>query len=426
MSRAITGGTVYHDGSFQDLEILIGDDGRIQEIAPSVEADERIDVDGGYVLPGAIDSHVHIRGPATSQKEDWWTGTRAAARGGVTTVIDHPSPQSPAIDRETFERKQAYADERALIDYGINAGVMEGWQPDELDALPVTGYGEVFLMGADGLELAGRDIGIDVDGSFFRQALDRLKEVGPVTIHAEDPDQNVDVALEGIRDFSRHAPPESEMAAVRSTLDVVNRPVHFVHLSHPDSVDQVAPTEHSFEYTLHHLFLSLEDAEDLGTAAKVKPPLRTEETRQALWDRLDAADLLVTDHAPHLPEEKDQALSEAPPGLPGLEMLYPLLLDAVIRGRVEIDRVVELLVDGPAAVYGLEDKGRIAVGNDADLMVTDMEPEQITTDHVESRAGWTPYEGMTGIFPRMTVSRGTLVYDGEGFGPRGHGRLVTE
>jgi len=410
-SVAVVNGRVLHAGASEpeDVEILI-EDGVVTRLAETLgkeSADEVIDADGATVLPGGIDAHVHFREPGATHKEDWGTGSRSAVAGGVTTVVDQPNTQPPTIDGGAFDEKRALAS-KSVTDYGINAGVTEDWKPEELFDRPVCAYGEVFMADSTG------EMGIDA--SLFETAVRRITNRGEVTtVHAEDSGEFVGVDLEthDTDVWSRHRPPEAEVEAVKKAVELTDEPIHFAHISHPRSVDIIKDTRHTCEVTPHHLVLSRDDLDRLGTYGKMNPPLRSEGARRELFDRLTdgTVDVVATDHAPHRASEKDAPVGGAPSGVPGVETVYPILLGLSFRGEVSLSRVVELIASEPARVFGFEDKGEIREGNDADLTFIKESFEEIRPEGLHSRCEWTPYEGFEAVFPRLTMRRGQVVYE---------------
>jgi dihydroorotase len=337
--------------------------------------------------------------------------------------VDQPNTSPPTVTGEAFDEKRALA-ENSLVDYGINAGVTEDWKPDELLDRPVAAYGEVFMTDSTG--------NMGIDASLFERAVRQLGGRGElVTVHAEDSDEFVDMDLDtdDADVWSRHRPPEAEIAAVERAVDVADESVHFAHVSHPRSVDIIDETPHTCEVTPHHLLLSRDNLDALGTHGKMNPPLRSEEARVRLFERLveGAVDCVATDHAPHTLEEKDTPVSDAPSGVPGVETLYPLLLALAFDGELKLPRVAELVAEAPARVFDFESKGAIREGNDADLVFVDETFEEVRAERLHSKCGWTPYEGFDAVFPHKVLRRSEVVYerdeDGERFA-EGGGKLV--
>jgi dihydroorotase len=426
------------DGRVRDVRI---DGETIHAVAPGLtpESDEEvIDADGDLLLPGAIDVHVHFREPGYAHKETWTTGSRSAAAGGVTTVVDQPNTDPATVTGETFDAKADLARE-SLVNWGINGGVTPDWDPDSLFARPLFALGEVFLADSTG------DMGIDAD--LFREAVERATEAGvTVTVHAEDADRFDESALadaetdEGVgREadadlWSAYRTPEAETAAVERAVAVAEdagASIHVAHTSTPEGVDIASEAGMTCEVTPHHLFLSRDDLADLGTFGRMNPPLRDERRREALWERVvdGTVEMVATDHAPHTHAEKETRLLDAPSGVPGVETMLPLLLERARQGEIEYERVRDLTAANPAEVFDLPAKGRVEAGADADLVLVDPDASRaIRGDDLHSNCGWTPFEGKRGVFPRLTMVGGQVVYedgtDGEQFADEAVGENV--
>ncbi|MEZ3144585.1 dihydroorotase [Halobaculum sp. MBLA0143] len=415
------------DGRTRDVRVT---DGEITAVAESLDADTGetvIDAAGRHLLPGAVDVHVHFREPGFSHKETWATGSRAAAAGGVTTVVDQPNTTPPTTTGAAFDEKAGLARE-SLVDYGVNGGVTADWDPESLFDRPVFALGEVFLADSTG------EMGIETE--LFEGALARASEAGvPVTVHAEDATQFESAALDEAGDgvgraapvdrWSRYRPAAAEVAAVETALAsaaTADSQVHVAHTSTPEAVDAVAAADRAAddrrvtcEVTPHHLLLSRDDGERLGTYGRMNPPLRSESRREALYERVrdGTVDVIATDHAPHTTTEKEATLAEAPSGVPGVETMLPLLLGEVTADRLSLERVRDLVAANPAEIFGLPRKGTVAPGTDADLVLVDLDAtEPVRGDRRHTDCGWTPFEGRTAVFPELTLVRGSVVYDG--------------
>ncbi len=378
----------------------------------AADGDERVvDATGKRLLPGMIDVHVHFREPGFSHKETWVTGSRSAAAGGVTTVVDQPNTDPPTVDGHAFDQKAAYA-EQSLVDYGINGGVTPDWVPGVLLRRPLFALGEVFLADSTG------DMGIDTDR--FADALARAAERDvPVTVHAEDASEFNHSARE--RDdadaWSAFRRARAEVVAVKRAVEIatdLEAVIHVAHASTPRAIDIAAEAGLTTEVTPHHMLLSRNDLPDLGTHGRMNPPLRREKRRQRVYERVadGTVDLIATDHAPHTAAEKDTGIWEAPSGVPGVETALPLLLAEVESGGLDFERVRDLTARNPARLFGLPDKGTVAEGNHADLVLVDAsESREIRATDLHTKCDWTPFEGWTGVFPEWTMVRGELVYD---------------
>ncbi|VUT27921.1 MAG: dihydroorotase [Candidatus Syntrophoarchaeum sp. GoM_oil] len=384
----------YIDGRLIDADIRI-EDGRIVEIKKDIQraADSLLDLKGLLLLPGAIDVHVHMRDGRQAHKEDWFTGTSAAAAGGVTTVIDQPNTDPPITTRKRLDERIKRASSMALVDFQINGGVDKPENFEELYEGGARAFGEIFQY--------------KFEPDSLKPILDKIHDLGAIaTIHAEkkscvdkNPDRPHNCEIEGIKDAL-----------------FINRGgrMHFCHISVPQGVDLIKSEGGgaTLEVTPHHLFLCDKDRKRLGGLGWMNPPLRSGADRKGLWERLDRIDIIASDHAPHTLEEK--LMENPPPGVPGVETLLPLMLYRVKKGDLTLNRLVKLVSVNPASIFGLDRSGKkgISVGGDADLIVVDMDDERaVKEDELHSKCGWTPYEGTIGIFPQMTLVRGEVVYE---------------
>lgn len=409
------------DGRVRDVRI---EGESIAEVGAGLETDGKtIDADGKLLLPGMIDAHIHFREPGFPHKETWETGSRSAAAGGVTTVFDQPNTDPATVDADGYERKAELA-RPSIVDYAINGGVTADWKPAEILAKPLGALGELFLADSTG------EMGIDADR--FEEAVERAAAADvPVTVHAEDAtrfDQSMTDRTDADA-WSAYRTPEAEIRAIEHACRVANdlgSSVHIAHTSTPEGADLAAEAGMTCEVTPHHLFLSRADLDELGTFGRMNPPLRSETRRESMFERLvdGEIDIVATDHAPHTAEEKDGSIWDAPSGVPGVETALPLLLEAARNGRISRERVRDVTAANVAEIFGLENKGRIEPGNDADLVLVD--PDDPTTIHGEalhSNSGWTPFEGRNGVFPELTMVRGTVVFRDGAF-PAAPGRNV--
>lgn len=372
--------------------------------------DHVIDAQGKLLLPGAIDVHVHFREPGYTWKESWATGSRSAAAGGVTTVIDQPNTEPPTITGASFTKKANHA-ASSLIDYGINGGITPDWQPDSLFQRPIFAIGEVFLADSTG------EMGIEMD--LFQTGIQRAAEANlPVTVHAEAEERfdHSAKASDAAMAWSKYRPPAAEITAIQKACEVATavseNQLHIAHTSTPEGVKQTIGKA-TCEATPHHLLLSRDDLEELGSFGRMNPPLRTEASRRELFRLLvdGTIDVVASDHAPHTRAEKETNIWDAPSGVPGVETMLPLLLSKAADGRIGYERIVEVTARNPATIFDLPLKGQIATGADADLIMVDPDTSQsICADNLHSKCDWTPFEGWDGIFPEWTAVRGEIVF----------------
>lgn len=380
-------------------------------------AGEEVDVTGLTVLPGVIDSQVHLREPGLDYKEDLATGTASAALGGVTAVCEMPNTNPSTTTAEALADKLARAKGRAWTDHAFFIGAA-GDNIDhlgELERLPGCAGIKVFMGSSTGSLLVedDRDIARVLAQGSRRVAVHcedeaRLRERKALVANGADP--------------VMHPEWRDAETALRATTRLLNlaraarRRVHVLHVTTAQEMDLLAAHKDlaTVEVTPQHLTLSAPDAyQRLGTFAQMNPPIRSEEHRLALWRALDQGivDVIGSDHAPHTREEKAKPYPQSPSGMTGVQTLVPIMLDHVAAGRLTLERFIDLTSAGPARIYGMAGKGRIAVGYDADFTVVDLAAQRkITNMWIASKCGWSPFDGqkVTG-WPIATIIRGNIV-----------------
>ncbi|PSQ26160.1 dihydroorotase [Halobacteriales archaeon QS_9_67_15] len=407
------------DGRRRDVRVsgetvaAVGDD------VDAREGERVVDATGKRLLPGMIDAHVHFREPGDSHKETWTTGSRSAAAGGVTTVVDQPNTSPPTVDGAAFDQKATLAAE-SLVDYGINGGVNGDWDPDSLFDRDCFALGEVFLADSTG------NMGIE-EPLFVNALAEADARDVTVTVHAEDASLfNISAQERDDADaWSAYRTARAEVAAVERACAVAaerDTQIHVAHTSTPEGIDAAEESGMTCEVTPHHMYLSRSDLRDLGTHGRMNPPLRREKRRQRVYDRVvdGTVDVVATDHAPHTAEEKDADIWDAPSGVPGVETALPLLLADARTGDLTYERVRNLTALNPAAVFDLPGKGRVAEGMDADLVLVDpSKTHPVRADRLHTSCDWTPFEGREAVFPELTLVRGTVVYERDDERPGG-------
>ncbi|MFA6391170.1 MAG: dihydroorotase [Patescibacteria group bacterium] len=391
-------------------------DGIISKIGKGAEG-EIIDCSGLVLLPGLIDGHVHFREPGAEHKEDWLTGSRAAVKGGVTTVLDMPNNNPPIIDEASLRLKRAKA-EKSVINYGFHIGATTG-NLDFINSAENIAAVKIYFGSSTGDLLV--DKMADVEKIF--EGSKRL-----FLVHAEDEAfiQEKNKEYSGTDDPMIHTKvraPEAAILAVKNILAIVERTkarVHFCHVSTAGELKLIKSAKAkglpvTCEVAPHHLFLNSSEYGKQGNWVKMNPPLRPESDRLALWRGLfdGTVDTIATDHAPHTREEKEQPYWQAPAGVPGVETMLPLLLNEVSKGRIDLKKVIQLTCENPARIFKIKHKGKIEEGYDADLVLVDMQMEkEVINEEMESKCAWTPFAGkiLTG-WPVATMVGGNIVYN---------------
>ena len=413
----LRGGRVVTPGGAVQADLAMAE-GKIAAIGRigEVSAREELRIEGLTVLPGAIDPQVHFREPGLTHKEDLGTGTAAAIKGGVTTVFEMPNTNPPTTTAEALQDKLARARGRAWCDHAFFVGATEenAGTLAELERLPGCAGVKLFMGSSTGTLLVGEDEGVE---AVLRGGRRRI------AVHSEDEARLRErlPLVQGSGDPSLHPVWRDEETALRATLRLLAiarrcaRPVHVLHVTTAEEIDLRARHKDiaTVEVPPQHRTLVAPDCyRALGTLAQMNPPIREARHRDALWRGIaeGIVDCLGSDHAPHTLEEKARPYPTSPSGMPGVETLLPIMLDHAAAGRLSLERLADLVSAGPARIYGIAAKGRIAVGYDADLVLVDLKRrEAIRAERLASRCGWTPFEGreVTG-WPVMTILRGAI------------------
>jgi len=407
-------GRVFFRGRLEPLSLGIGDDGKIIAIKKVLRGDEEIDHGDLLILPGCVDLHVHMRDPGLTQKEDFPSGTRSAAIGGVTTIADMPNTEPPVTTRAVLTKKVEHLEGRASVDYVVYAAPRSA---EVVAQLTDAAAFKIYMAASTG----NLEVGIG-DLAGILHAMEGSKKV--VSIHAEDPSKFANSRTPGLEGHAAARPKEAETSAIKTIAAVRgNASVHIAHVTCAEALEALPPNA-TCEATPHHLFL--DSSRPLGSRGKVNPPLRSREDRDALWDafRKGRVDAVASDHAPHTLDEKAEPFNEAPAGVPGVATSFPLLMRRTRAGDLDLPRLVSAMSTRPAEILGLA-KGIIEVGRDADLIAVDPRAiEKITAERLRYKCGWTPFEGMEGCFPQAVYLRGeAVVEDGEP-AKEGRGRLL--
>ena len=377
------------DGEEKVQDILTAD-GKIIEIADNIPQGhiEMLDAEGKWVIPGVVDAHCHMRDPGLTQKEDFMTGSMACARGGVTTFIDMPNTIPAVTTAKIFEDKRDMMIGKSYVDYGFNFGGSKNDNSQEIKkVIDKVASTKIFLNMSTGDMLITED---EVIENIF-------KESKIISVHAE----------------------EEMVAKAIELCEKYDKPLYLCHLSKASETKMLREAKAKGlkvfgEVTPHHLFLNVDDVnanEESHMLLRMKPELKTKEDNEALWEALadGTIDTIGTDHAPHLKEEK---LAKLTFGIPGVENSLEMMLKGVDEGKISMARLIEVMCTKPAEIFKIENKGKIAVGYDADLVIIDRDDKSpIKDDDVISKASWTSYEKFNrGGRVVTTILRGQIIY----------------
>ena len=416
-SLTIRNAKVVLPSSIQQVNVSVID-GRVHAIGNDIpEVGEVIDAEGLFLLPGMIDPQVHFREPGAEQKEDLHSGSCAAAAGGITSFLDMPNNTPPVITCERMAEKKLLAAEKSVVNYGFFMGAT----PENLEELNkvenVCGI-KIFMGSSTG------DLLVDNP-----QVLEKIFATGSrlIAVHAEDEailKENIEL-LKHISDVRLHSRIRDESAALKATKLAVKlslkyqRRLHILHLTTEEECDFLRrlPREHliSTEVCPQHFTLTVPECyEKLGTLAQMNPPIRTKRHADALWQALKDGiiDCIATDHAPHTLAEKELPYGKAPSGMPGVETSLALMLNRVNRNDCTLQEVVFWMSESPAKLYQMQGKGRIEVGQDADLVLVDMALKKtVKNGQLYTKVNWSPYHGMElQGWPVRTIVNGQTVY----------------
>jgi dihydroorotase len=406
------------DGTWLTGDVLVRDE-RIVEIAASIttaDVSKEIDATGLVLLPGVIDPQVHFREPGLEHKEDLTTASRACAKGGVTSFLEMPNTVPLTITQAALDDKLDRASQKSIVNYGFFIGATPANLPDILTANPACGI-KIFMGSAHGDLLVST-----------AEALEPIFAKGErlIAVHAEDQARINQRKLEfaGSKDPAVHSQIQDNQAALNATQLALGlskkyqRRLHILHLSTAEEVEllrQDKPAWVTAEVTPQHLMLNTDAYAAIGTLAQMNPPLRSHRDNEVLWAGLldGTIDFIATDHAPHTLDEKAKGYPNTPSGMPGVETSLPIMLTQAVAGKCTIEQVSNWMSTAVAKAYDIPNKGSIAIGYDADLVLVDLENYHLVErKNIVSKCGWSPFEGwnLTG-YPVYTIVNGNIVYE---------------
>ncbi len=428
-------------GKIVDCSIAI-DNGKIVKIGTAASmptADQKINLNRSITLPGLIDAHVHLRDQGKAYKEDFTTGTAAAAAGGFTTVLDMPNNDPVTMSASSLRDRMELAERRILVNVGF-------YSEFPVQTAEIT---TIARAGAIGFKLfmAEKIGGIDPDDdTVLTTAFAALKQENiPVAVHAEDGKTVKDLEAEqknanrrDIGAFLAAHPEIAETKALASLLRIIETTGTHLHVCHVSTKDGLSLVTNgrkrglpiTCEATPHHMLLSTSDLEKIGTIAITMPPVRDKNEAAALFDGIinGSIDMVASDHAPHTLQEKEsEDVWKVKVGIPGLETTLPLMLTEVNRKLLSLTDLTRILAESPARTFGLEGKGKIEEGGDADLTIIDLNRNgRIDPSKFHSKAKFSPFENSrTKGSAVKTIVGGKLVMDeGQIVAEEGSGRVL--
>jgi dihydroorotase len=419
MRTLIRNATIFSGHDRRKGNVLIeGDLIADADASGALRANEVIDANGLWLLPGVIDDQVHFREPGLTHKEDLHHATRACAKGGVTTFLEMPNTVPATIDRNRLDEKLQLASQRCIVDYGFFIGATTANISELMSAYRTPGI-KIFIGSSTG------DLLVD-----SQEALERIfaETTLPICAHCEDEATVRANAAKfagstDIADHSRIRDHRAAVIATRRAMDLAKRHRHRLHVLHVSTADEVELLKDhgglvTGEVCPHHLWFSVDDYPLLGSLIKMNPSIKTRADNDALWKALREGSIpvIATDHAPHTLEEKHLPFPQCPSGLPAVENSLSLMLTAANEGRVTVERIIHAMCEAPALVWDIVNKGRIARGFDADLVLVDPNQRRvILNSEQQTKCGWSPWHGtqVSGI-PVRTWVRGQTVFRCDG------------
>jgi len=382
MSLLIKNGKIYQNGTLVRKNIFIKQDKITKLTNQNLQADEVIDAKNKIIIPGLIDGHVHFREPGQTHKEDFLTGSMAAAAGGITTILDMPNTLPPTTNLQRLDEKRRLA-KKSIVNFGFHFGSTND-NIAEIGKVKDVASVKVYMDYTTGaLELKNENV--------LKKIFSSNKTI---SVHGED--QNVAKAIELVQHGTNH--------------------IHLCHISSKEELHYAKSNKIknkvSVEVCPHHLFLTSKDLNDFGSFAEMKPNLKTKDDQKALWEGIhnNKVDTIATDHAPHTKEEKNKI--NYPFGVPGCETILPLLLNALNEKKITLKKLINLCCENPAKIFKIKNKGLIKEGYDADLAIVDLNLEkEVNNNELFTKCKWSPFEGwkLKG-WPVTTIVNGNVIF----------------
>jgi dihydroorotase len=381
MTLLIKNGKIYRNGALIRKNIFIKQHKITKITNQELKSDKVIDAKNKIIIPGLIDGHVHFREPGQTHKEDFFTGSMAAAAGGITTILDMPNTKPPTIDLQRLDEKRRLA-RKSIVNYGFHFGSTNN-NIAEIGKVKDVASVKVYMDYTTG------DLALSNENA-LKKIFSSNKTI---TVHGEN--ENIVKAIELIQHGNNH--------------------LHFCHVSSKEELHYTMrkiKNSVSVEVCPHHLFLTAKDLNELGNFAEMKPSLKTKQDQKALWKGIynNEVDTIATDHAPHTEEEKNEL--NYPFGVPGCETMLPLLLNSLNDKKITLKKIINLCCENPAKIFKIKNKGFIKEGFDADLAIIDLDLEkEVKNDELFTKCHWSSFDGwkLKG-WPITTIVNGNISF----------------
>ncbi len=400
-------------------------DGKISEISKQpINGEEEIDISGKILLPGLIDPHVHFRDPGLTYKENFKSGSLAAAHGGFTTVLDMPNTIPPTNTAKAFKEKKKIGENKSIINFGLHGGLSSIEEIKKISKLNPASF-KIFMDLYENFE---------IEKMFENLSFNIKSKNIPITLHCEDKKtiiENTDRIKKLGRssennaiDYSYARDSKSELISVKYAIGLAhkyNLSLHICHLSTINALNYLKSMKNlkieiTTEITPHHLLLDNSYFNTLRNIVKTNPPLRPKGENLTI-ESLNSIDMIGTDHAPHSLDEKQKGVWDSNPGIPNLETTLPLILTEVNKGNIDLKMIPKLMSENPAKRFNIPNKGKIIKNYDADLIVVDLKKEgRINMDNFYTKAKYSPFEDFyyKGI-ATMTICNGKIIMNDNEF-----------
>ncbi len=405
-------GKAYINGSFETCCIGVNQ-GKICAIKKILKGDTHLTFNRKLILPAGIDMHVHFRDPGFTYKEDFSTGSKAAAFGGITCVFDMPNTKPQTTSVRTILEKINIAKTKSFVDFGVYAAITNTTIRNIAEMSKHCSGFKIFLgETTNSLQLSEQKL---------KEALFAASQTNKITlVHAENEQclKKYKKTEQNLKDHILCRPSECEEQAIKSVLDAskgISSRIHICHLSSCEGFERLRkkPKNISVGVTPHHLLFDEGSIKSKQSLYKVNPPFRSHFDRETLWYGITNGhiDVLESDHAPHTLDEKKTDFNTASSGVPGVETIYPLFLAEVKKEHLSFAQLISLLCERPAEIMNIP-KGKIEVGRDADFIIIDYnETTMVKSENLHSKCGWTPFENMPAIFPSDVFLRGERIIE---------------